>query len=64
MTVHVELQFVLASEALAAPLAGEGSLPGVSPDVPVEVRHPGELGLAVGAGVRTDAVVDLDQSVS
>ena len=59
MSVHVQLEFVLPSKALATPLAGEGSLPGVSPDVPVEVRHAGKLGLAVGAGVGTDAVVDL-----
>ena len=59
MSVHVQLEFVLPSKALATPLAGEGSLPGVSPDVPVEVRHAGKLGLAVGAGVGPDAVVDL-----
>ena len=63
MTVHVKLQFVLPSKALPAPLTGEGSLSGVSPDVSVEVRHPGELGLAVGAGVRTDAVVDLNSQI-
>ena len=59
MSVHVKLELVLPGEALAAPLAGEGPLPGVGPDVPVEVGHPGELGLAVGAGVGADAVVDL-----
>ena len=59
MSVHVKLQFVLPSKALPAPLTSEGSLSSVSPDVSVEVGHPGELGLAVGAGVGTDAVVNL-----
>ena len=59
MSVHVKLQLVLASKALSASLAGEGSLSSVSPDVSVEVRHPGKLGLAVCTGVGTDTVVDL-----
>ena len=59
MSVHVKLQLVLASKALPAPLAGEGPLSSVSPDVSVEVRDPGKLGLAVRTGVGTDAVVDL-----
>ena len=59
MSVHVKLELVLPGEALAASLACEGPLPGVGPDVPVEVGHPGELSFAVGAGVGTDAVVDL-----
>ena len=64
MSVHVKLQFVLPSKALPAPLAGEGSLPGVGPDVPVEVGHPGELGLTVGAGIGTDTVVDLERDLT
>ena len=60
--VHVKLQLVLAGEALATSLTGEGPLPGVSPDVSVEVRHSSKLCLTICASVRPDAVMNLKKN--
>ena len=57
----MQLELVLAGEALATSLTGEGPLPGVSADVPVEVRHSSKLGLTICAGIRPDAVMNLKE---
>ena len=59
----MQLQLVLASEALATSLTGEGPLPGVSADVSVEVRHSSKLGLTVCAGIGPDAVMNLKKII-
>ena len=59
MSIHVKFQLVLACEALSTTFTSKRPLSGVCSNVSVKVRNPRKLGLAKGAGVRSDVVVNL-----
>ena len=59
MSIHVEFQLVLSCEALSTTFTSKRPLSSVCSDVSVKVRNPRKLGLAKGACVRSDVVVNL-----
>ena len=61
VSVHMNLQFVLPCKTFSTSITSKRSFPCVSPHMSVQVRYSGKFCLTVGAGIRSDAVVDLKQ---